>query len=309
MITIWKNGGVQIFARNSFLGERRWSLFVLVLLMPGVVKGQAPSSLFSDIENFKVEFPLDKNGEDYEGVTYNDRNNPHIKNATEDDLEGFIAKPPFDHYFFVSDKEMVFRAHCAGALTSINAYPRCELREQINGKNTFWSYQDQQELNTTLRITKLPAEKREVCVVQLKGTNHPSKTSGTSEVLRVEYRQDGNSGWHLEVNESSGPRDVLDYSVGQSVKIQVRVDKGIVRLNMKNLTNGDTYSLDYKSEFSHGYFKAGAYTQSSIWSEKSGSNAEDASAYSEVRFSEFILGESNNSSSSRSASTTDSNKK
>ena len=59
---------------------------------------------------------------------------------------------------------------------------------------------------------------------------------------------------------------------------------------MKNLSNGDTYQNSYESEFSHGYFKAGAYTQSSIWKQKNGVAAEEPTARSEVRFSQFVLG-------------------
>ena len=177
-----------------------------IFLTSGILFAQAPSTLFPDIAEFKLELPLDSQGKDYTGVSYEDRDNPHLKNATQEQLTNYVAPPPFSQYFFVSENEMVFRAHCAGALTSINAYPRCELRQQIDGKNTFWSYQNEHELNATLRITHLPNEKEEVCVIQLKGTNTPSKTSGTIEVLRIEYRQDGNSGWHLEVNESSGPK-------------------------------------------------------------------------------------------------------
>ena len=267
--------------------------------------GQAPSSLFSDIAKFKVEYPLDKNGKDYEGVDYEDRNNPRIKNAIAENLKNYVPPSPYNKYFFTSGKEMVFRSHCAGALTSINAYPRCELREQINGEDTFWDYSDEHELNATLRITHLPDIKQEVCVVQLKGTNNPSTTNGTKEVLRVEYRQDGDSGWHLEVNESSGPFDVLKYTLGQTVKISVYVNNDKVRLKMENLDNGDTYNLNYSSEYSHGYFKAGAYTQSSIWKEKNGVGDEQPDAYSEVRFSQFILSgnsSSNNGSSSNNSS-------
>ncbi|MEL6986609.1 MAG: polysaccharide lyase family 7 protein, partial [Bacteroidota bacterium] len=218
----------------------------------------------------------------------------HIKNAIEDNLGGFVASSPYNQYFFVSGNEMVMRAHCAGALTSINAYPRCEFRQQINGDDTFWDYSDEHELNVTLKITNLPDLKQEVCVVQAKGTNTPSTTSGTKEVLRVEYRQDGSSGWHLEVNESSGPSNVLDYSLGQTVKIRVYINNDEVSLEMENLNTGDTYNLNFDSDYTHGYFKAGAYTQSSIWEEKNGVGDEDPDAFSEVRFSEFVLGASSN---------------
>lgn len=265
--------------------------FILSLLFTSLLSGQAASSLFPDITEFKVEFPLDNNGNDYEGVSYNDRDDPHIKNDIEENLGGFVASSPFNQYFFVSGNELVMRAHCAGALTSVNAYPRCELRQQIGGNDTFWDYSEEHELNVTLRITEVPDLKQEVCVVQAKGTDTPSTTSGTEEALRVEYRNDGNSGWHLTVNESNGPSNVLDYSLGQTVHIRVYINNDQVFLEMENLDNGDTYSYNFNSDYSHGYFKTGAYTQSSIWGEKNGVGDEDADARSEVRFSQIELGE------------------
>ncbi|MDB9741290.1 polysaccharide lyase family 7 protein [Akkermansiaceae bacterium] len=272
-----------------FLGKIGLMASSALLLAHSFTFAEAPSSLFPDITKFKLEFPLSDDGKDYRGVGYNDRSNPKIKNASVKELKGYEAPVPFNHYFFAEGKEMVFRAHCAGALTSPNAYPRCELRQQIKGKDTFWDYSNEHELNVTLKITHLPEKKQEVCVVQLKGTNTPETTSGTSEVLRVEYRQDGGDGWHLEVNESSGPKNVLKYQLGQSVNIHVHVNEDVVTLKMHNLDNGDTYSTTYKSEFSSGYFKAGAYTQSSIWSKKTKQEAEKPDAYSEVRFSKFNL--------------------
>ena len=59
-----------------------------------------------------------------------------------------------------------------------------------------------------------------------KGTNTPAKTNGTKEVLRIEYRQDGSTGWHLTVNETSGPKNILDYQLGDSVTIRTYVNEG-----------------------------------------------------------------------------------
>lgn len=289
---------------RNHLNNRRKSAFLHLpsftfpvffsLLLTCSCLAQTPSELFPAITNFKLQYPLSESGKDYTGVDYEKRDQPFIKNASAKNLAKYQAPSHLRPHFFLSGKELVFRAHCAGALTSINAYPRCELRQLINGKDSFWDYADEHELKVTLRITELPLEKQEVCVVQLKGTNTPNKTSNTSEVLRVEYRQDGKSGWHLEVNESSGPKNILTYKLGQTVKIRVYVKDHQIKLEMKNLSNGDSYELAYTSDYSHGYFKTGAYTQSSIWKQKTGVRAEKPTACSEVRFSKIQLGSKSN---------------
>lgn len=278
------------FLTTLYLKNHTTGMLFIFLLCSSFLMGQTASSLFPDITEFKLEYPLDASGDDYAGVAWADRDDPHIKTHTISNLAGYTAPSPFNQYFFVSGNELVMRAHCAGALTSVNAYPRCELRQQINGNDTFWDYDDEHELNVTFRITEVPNEKEEVCVVQCKGTNTPSTTSGTKEVLRVEWRQDGSSGWHLEENEDSGPSNVLNYSLGQTVHIRVYINNGQVSLEMENLSNGDTYSHSFASDFSHGYFKTGAYTQSSIWEEKNGVADESPNARSEVRFTQLELG-------------------
>jgi len=264
--------------------------FCIILSCNSILSSQAASELFPDIVEFKLEFPIDDEQNDYTGVAYEDRDDPHIKNDIETNLDGYIAPSPYSDYFFVSGDEMVFKSHCAGALTSINAYPRCELRERINGEDTFWSYQDEQELNATFRVTHLPDLKQEVCMLQMKGTNTPETTSGTSEVFRVEYRADGSQGLHITINEGSSVNDVMDYALDQTLKARLYVNNGHVWIELENLTTGDIYETDYDSDYSHGYFKAGAYTQSSIWEEKNGVGDEEPEAYGEVRFSEFYLG-------------------
>lgn len=269
-------------------------IFTLLSLMvlPLALSGQAPASVFPDLTEFKVEYPIDNDEGDYEGVEWEDRDNPHIKSHSVNISSSYTPQGPYGDYFYLDGSELVFKSHCAGALTSPNAYPRTELRQLINGQNSFWSYDDEHELNVRFTINHLPDLKQEVCVVQLKGTNTPWTTSGTDEVLRVEYRQDGNSGWHLTINESSGPSNVLDYTIGEEVKIRVYVHNNEVTLEMENLDNGDTYTYLYDSDYSDGYIKAGAYTQSSIWEQKNGVGDEEPDAYSEVRFTELVLGPS-----------------
>ena len=225
---------------------------------------------------------------DYTGVAWEDRNNPHISSENITNLSGYIAPGPYLEYFFVDGNEVVFKAHCAGALTSPNAYPRSELRERPGGVDGFWNFTDEQELNATFRVTHLPDVKQEVCMLQIKGNTTPS-TSNTSETLRLEYRANSGQGLHLVVNENTTLNDIMDYALGETIEARLYVNNGDVTVELTNLTTGDTYFNQYASAYDWGYFKAGAYTQSSIWEEKNGVGDELPTAYGEVRFSSLEL--------------------
>lgn len=262
---------------------------LMFALSVSILNAQTASSILPEITNFKLELPLDKEGKDYKKVKYKDRANPHIKSASVKDLDGYVPSEPFDKYFFVKNDEVVFRAHCAGALTSPNAYPRCELRQLVNGKNSFWDFQEEQELTATFRVTSLPDIKEEVCMLQIKG-NTSLNTSGTSEVMRLEFRDESSELLHLIINEETKLENIMPYKPGQAIKARLYINKGEVHIELTNLKTKDTFSHQYKSAYPYGYFKAGCYTQSSIWKEKNRKGIELARAYGEVRFSELSLG-------------------
>ncbi|MDP5169210.1 MAG: PA14 domain-containing protein [Bacteroidia bacterium] len=257
-----------------------------------------------DLSYFKITFPLDANGNDYTGVSYSNRNNPLIKAyESPGSLAGYVPSSTYSPYFFVSGNDVVFRAHCAGALTSANSYPRCELRERVlksgaSGNNAsdwdgYWSFQDEHELNATFRITAVPNNKKEVCVLQIKG----EVGSSSEEAFRLDYRQDGSDGLHLTINEANGPTNIMDYTLGQTIQARMYVNNGSVTIELDNLNVSGSrgiYSLTFNSNYSNGYFKAGCYTQSSIWSQKSGVAAESPTASGEVRFSALTMGSGSN---------------
>jgi len=271
-------------------------LLLLVLITGPFAFAQAPSTIIPDLSKFKLTFPLDADGDDYAGVSYNNRNNPLIKAWERDNLVNWTApgsssnNSTYRYYFFTSGSEVVFRAHCAGALTSANSYPRCELRETPNGGDNYWSFNDPQELNARFRITRVPNQKREVCVIQIKGRRG---TESAEEALRVDYRQDGSQGLHIVVNEDNTINDVMDYSVGNTIVASVEVDNKRITVNLNNVNVSGSrgqYSYSYNTPYNTGYFKAGCYTQSSIWAEKNGVGDESNNAYGEVRFTSLTLG-------------------
>jgi len=272
----FKQRGIRQITDISF------TFLIVLLLSTTSLTAQAPSSILPDIVEFKIQYPLDENGDDYTGVAWEDRDNPHIRSENVNNLSGYVAPAPYLDYFYVDGNEVVFKAHCAGALTSINAYPRSE-------SDGFWNYADEQELNATFRVTHLPDLKQEVCMLQIKGNTTPS-TSNTKETLRLEYRANSNQALHLIVNETTTLNDIMPYSLGQTIEARLYINNGDVSVDLTNITTGDTYSHQYPSAYDWGYFKAGCYTQSSIWQEKNGVGDELPTAYGEVRFSNLELG-------------------
>ncbi len=299
-----------IFPRLSLSSGFLIVSLTLSFLRPSESLGQAPSTILPDLSYFKITYPVDANGNDYTGVSWNNRSNPEIEayEIPNDDpnvnsLTGYVPSGVYANYFYVSGNEVVFKAHCAGALTSVNSYPRCELRERIlksgedgsspSDYDGYWDVQDEQELNATFRIMHLPDLKEEVCVLQIKGRT--SSTSG--ETFRLDYRADNSQLLHIVRNENTTLSDVMDYTVGDVIQARLYVNNGSITVELDNLNVSGSrgeYSLSYSSDYDEGYFKAGCYTQSSIWEEKSGSgNGESPTAYAEVRFSELTMGAAN----------------
>lgn len=283
--------------RQTYRFAGRLFLFLLLIGFGLGLQAQAPSSILPDLSGFKLTFPIDANGNDYEGVSYGNRSNPEIKGYEEDNLVGFTPSGAFAEYFYVSGGEVIFKAHCAGALTSPNSYPRCELRQTPNGSEDLWDFDDEQELNATFRAIHLPDNKKEVCMLQIKGADNIDG-DGAEEAFRLEYRASSSQGLHVTVNESNTITDVMDYSLNQTIVARMYVNNRQVTIELDNTnvsgSNGEwdtTFTVD--SDFDdYGYFKAGCYTQSSIWSEKSGVADEDPDAYGAVAFSALTLGSS-----------------
>lgn len=273
--------------------SKYFNLLIFLLYASVCIFAQTPpSNILPHLQYFKLNFPLNENGYDYTGVPYANRNNPLIKSWTKHDLVNWSPSYPYSGLFFVFGNEVVFRAHCAGALTSANAYPRCELRETPNGTDDLWEFSDEHELNATFRVTHLPNEKQEVCMLQIKG-NNSNNTSNTEEALRLEYRQDGSQGFHAVINENTTLTDIMEYSLGQTVEARLYVNNGTINIELDNLSvsgSEGNWNYTYQSNYSHGYFKAGCYTQSSIWEEKNGIADESPTAYGEVIFSKLTLG-------------------
>ena len=208
---------------------------------------------------WKITLPVDEdgNGSGLNVTEYDDRNNNAV------DLYGLndvATNSDYSDYFHESDGWAVFTAFCGGATTTNSQYPRCELRGlNADGDDDYFDMDDHQELQVTVKVLEVPTNRPEVNMVQIHGPN--------DEPLRVEYN-DGSTGsdqgLHLTVNEDSTNDDVIDYEIGQELKVWVKVEDGHLWIELDNLDTGDSYETDFDVEDDTGYWKVGCYLQSSI---------------------------------------------
>lgn len=228
--------------------------------------GTTPEGIVGDF--WKITLPIDTNGNGSDrGVSeYDDRNNDagesyDLNGVATNSASEFSGSADTNDYLYVDNGWLVFRAFCGGATTENSQYPRSELRGlDETGDDNYFSMDDHQELEVTVKVLEVPVERPEVNMVQIHG---PSE-----EPLRVEFN-DGSTGsdqgLHLTVNEDDDNyNDIMDYSIGQELKVWVRVENGHLWLKLTNLDTNQTYETDYNVADDTGYWKVGCYLQGSI---------------------------------------------
>ena len=145
-------------------------------------------------KDWKITMPFDEDGNDSGNVSNPDDRNNEAVEYQYDELQQ--ASDDYPNYFYVSNNEVFFVAHCGGATTTGSIYPRCELRgvNPSNGDDGLMSFSNGHSLDVTVRAVETPVEKPEVCMVQLKG-------SSSNEIIRVDFMDDTSNGIHITQNE------------------------------------------------------------------------------------------------------------
>ncbi len=209
--------------------------------------------------DWKITMPYDSNGRDSGNVSDPDDRNRNAVEYQYDELDD--ASSDFPRNFYVQNNEVFFVAHAGGATTSGSIYPRTELRgvNPSNGDDGLMKFNSNPSLDVTVRVVELPVQKAEVCMVQL-------KNSKGKETVRVDFWRGDDDALHVTENDStpSDQKDVIDYSVGDRLRVRINVNSTQVRLRMNNLDTGDSYDERWNHNDSKGYFKVGSYIQSSI---------------------------------------------
>ena len=207
---------------------------------------------------WKITVPVDEDG----NATSRSCSEYDCRNNDAADLYGLndvAANSDYSEYFYESNGWVVFRAFCGGATTENSQYPRTELRGlDEDGDDSYFSMNNHQELEVTVKVLEVPIERPEVNMVQIHGPDN--------EPLRVEYNT-GDIGLHLTVNENDDDHeDIMDYEIGDRLKVWVKVDDGHLWLELTNLDKSgsrSTYETDYDIDDATGYWKVGCYLQGS----------------------------------------------
>lgn len=224
-----------------------------------------PADFASDILNlrrWKLTLPIDSSGGDSSDRDgYSDRNN----NAHEvvdlvdyDMLEEFAT----DEYFKPSGDHVQFHAHCAGATTNGSGYPRSELRQRVGDGDNYWSVDDYQFLRVIGHVSAMPDIKPEVHLAQIHG--------GENEPLKIKYVHAERKLFIIYNEDDDGERTAeitydYDYTDGAEYDITIIVDDGYCDVYFDRDQSSEKhfgFVIEYDDS---GYFKAGVYTQSSIF--------------------------------------------
>jgi hypothetical protein len=238
-----------------------------------------PTDLIPGLTDWKLTLPIDEDGNDSSEIALVADRNTNPDEIVQDDLIDYDSAP----YFRLENDEVYFRGHCGGATTSGSKYPRSELRQRVGDGDNYWSVNDYQSMELTLRVTHTPVEKPEVCMAQIHGPEN--------EPFRLQYHTE--KGLLLVWNESNKIyfEDDVSYELGQALHVTVIVENGDIAFSIENTDTDETYAYSWTSNDSTGYFKVGCYTQSSMFLSqfKDGYEDEEPDAYGEVAVSQIEL--------------------
>lgn len=223
--------------------------------------GASVEDILGDFWKITLPFDKDGNASPTNCTQYSCRNNSAA------DLYGLnevAANSNFSSYFYEDNGWVIFKAFAGGATTENSQYPRSELRGlNKDGDDDYFSMNDHQELQVTVKVMQVPTNRPEVNMVQIHGPN--------DEPLRVEFN-DGSTGssdgLHLTINESTTVKNVIAYKMKDELKVWVKVQSGKMWLKLTNLTTGATFDNNgnsYSIDDTTGYWKTGCYLQSSAW--------------------------------------------
>lgn len=151
-----------------------------------------------------------------------------------------------NEFFKHTDNGFEFYCPCNGVTTPNSHYPRCELREIIDGKEAAWEFEKGTHTMTyEVSCDHLPKNKPQICIGQV----HNAK----DDVFEVRFETD-----KINVTHNSTSYGTLgSFELGKSVVIVIIIDKGIVKITLKDKT------ISFKPKGGKGcYFKLGDYVQS-----------------------------------------------
>lgn len=202
--------------------------------------------------------------------------------STTDPNEPLEIRPPLiqdyamDPWFVVQNncQGVRFRAHTSAEVTTTNSsYPRTELRELTNGRESAWSNDSGvHTLYVDQAITSVPHGKRQVVSAQIH--------DGSSDVTTI--RLDGTTLYATEDNNVRATVIDGNYQLGQRFQVKLVASQNKIETLYKK--NGGTFESKQviNKTIKNSYFKTGVYTQSNCEKEKEYGSQCSANNYGEV---------------------------
>jgi len=153
---------------------------------------------------------------------------------------------------------VVFRGTTNGVTTSGSSYPRSELREMTSNGTANASWSSSSGTHTMIidqEILAVPQGKKHVVAGQIHDANDDVI------VIRLEFPK-----LFVDINGATGPTLDANYTLGKRFTVKFVASGGKVDIFYNG---GATPAYTLNQNFSGGYFKAGAYTQSNCSTESS----------------------------------------
>ena len=226
--------------------------------------GSLPANVLN-LTNWKLTIPIDANGN--QSGTAIEIKQPAL--AT-------YSHPTYFHNNS-GNTGVIFQSNTGGATTSGSGYPRSELREMTNNGADEAAWSASSGTHTMVideAITHLPVVKKHIVAGQIHGDENNSGPDGNDDV--IVFRLEG-AKLFMDHNGNDGVTLDANYVLGTRFTVKFVVSGG----QIKSYYNG-VLKETYTRSMSSGYFKAGAYVQSSCKSGENPGPSESCSAYGEV---------------------------
>lgn len=161
------------------------------------------------------------------------------------DSAKMVYPPIFNDYLFKKNNSLVFKTPCNGETTKNSVFPRCELREMLDGKKASWdSNIGKHKFKGIFSVSRFTFVKPEVCVFQIH--------DGNKDLLQIIVSPD----W-VKYKYSKFKIVLGSYSTEEKFKIECKVENNRIQLQY-NFNDPISLPVDSKTL----YFKTGNYLQS-----------------------------------------------
>ena len=168
----------------------------------------------------------------------------------------------FTPYFVLENDHLKLTSPSNGVTTANSRFPRCELRQLIDGKPGVWSMTKQKNImEAVLSITKVPKIKPIMCFAQVKSSDLHV------QIVELQLRYGNLTACYKNSSGQFITEFLQKYVLGEKFQIKLIAESGKLQVYIDGIKR-----TTIKSKNQNCYFKIGSYIQSSV------NNGEDPSS-------------------------------